>query len=179
MCALSLSELLARLAVATDRMPSIQESVKAKRKYEDEHRTFLPEWEELFAERNGKHLCLICQTSLSHFKASNLERRLSTHHANIAQEFPKGTELCKHKVNTLSRQSEKQTQLFRKFTKYSETVTLALYQVAWNIARAKKSYSEGEFVMSLLSSSLRMTDVSDLQPSGTTLNRGHLTLTIY
>src|SRR4029434_3696051 len=143
MCAPSLRELLARLAVATDRMPWIQESVKLNENMKMNTRRFLPEWEELFAERNGKHLCLICQTSLSHFKASNLERRLSTHHANKAQEFPKGTELCKHKVNTLKRQSEKQTQLFRKFTKYSETVTLALYQVAWNIARAKKKHSQG------------------------------------
>src|SRR4029434_2384623 len=146
MCAPSLREFLARLAVATDQNSMDPGKRKAKRKYEDEHRTFLPEWEELFAERNGKPLCLICQTSLSHFKASNLERHLSTHHANIAQEFPKGTELCKHKVNTLKRQSEKQTQLFRKFTKDSETVTLASYQVAWNIARAKKQYSEGEVV---------------------------------
>ena len=106
MCAPSLRELLARLAVATDRMPWIQESVKLNENMKMYTGRFLPEWEELFAERNGKPLCLICQTSLSHFKASNLERRLSTHHANIAQEFPKGTELSKHKVNTLKRQSD-------------------------------------------------------------------------
>src|SRR4029434_10579600 len=137
MCARSLRELLARLAVASDIMQWIQESVKLNENMKMNTRRFLPEWEELFAERNGKHLCLICQTSLSHFKASNLERPLSTHHANIAQEFPKGTELCKHKVNTLSRQSEKQTQLFRKFTKYSKTVTLPLYQGAWTILAAQ------------------------------------------
>ena len=35
----------------------------AKRKYEDEHRTFLIEWKSLyfFVERNGKPFCLICQ----------------------------------------------------------------------------------------------------------------------
>src|SRR4029434_4432520 len=86
MCAPSLREFLARLAVATDQNAMDPGKRKAKRKYEDEHRTFFLEWEELFAERNGKPLCLICQTSLSHFKASNLECRLSTHHANIAQE---------------------------------------------------------------------------------------------
>ena len=47
----------------------------AKRKYEDEHKTFLTEWESLyfFVERNGKPFCLICQESLGHFKVSNLQ----------------------------------------------------------------------------------------------------------
>ena len=125
----------------------------AKRKYEDEHRTFLTEWESLyfFVERNGKPFCLICQASLAHFKASNLQRHFSSLHANIDQEFPKGTELRKHKLVTLKSQAEKQIQFFQKFTKHSETVTLASYQLAWNIARAKKPYNEGEFVKKCLS----------------------------
>ncbi|KAI4888758.1 hypothetical protein NFI96_007104 [Prochilodus magdalenae] len=129
---------------------------KAKRKYEDEHRTFLPEWEDLyfFIERKGKPFCLICQTLLSNFKASNLQRHFSTLHANVNHEFPKGTELRQHKLNTLKRQSDKQTPLFQKLTKQPETVTLASYQLAWNIARAKKPYSEEEFIKSCLSDAL-------------------------
>ncbi|KAJ7341973.1 hypothetical protein JRQ81_008056 [Phrynocephalus forsythii] len=67
---------------------------KAKRKYEDEHRTFLEEWEDafFFIERNGKALCLICNTMISHFKASNLQRHFRTLHANIDKELPKGGE---------------------------------------------------------------------------------------
>ncbi|XP_019215833.1 general transcription factor II-I repeat domain-containing protein 2 [Oreochromis niloticus] len=125
----------------------------AKRKYEDEHRTFLTEWESLyfFVKRNGKPFCLICQTSLAHFKASNLQHHFSSLHANIDQEFPKGTELRKHELATLKSQAEKQIQFFQKFTKRSETITLASYQLAWNIARAKKPYNEGEFVKKCLS----------------------------
>ncbi|CAI5669575.1 unnamed protein product [Oreochromis niloticus] len=125
----------------------------AKRKYEDEHRMFLTEWESLyfFGERNGKPFCLICQTSLAHFKASNLQRHFSSLHANIDQEFPKGTELRKHELATLKSQAEKQIQFFQKFTKRSETITLTSYQLAWNIARAKKPYDEGEFVKKCLS----------------------------
>uniref|UniRef100_UPI00358F17D2 general transcription factor II-I repeat domain-containing protein 2-like n=1 Tax=Myxine glutinosa TaxID=7769 RepID=UPI00358F17D2 len=138
---------------------------KAKRKYEEEHRAFLPEWEELyfFTKRNGKPLCLICQTALSHFKASNLERHFTSLHDNVARDFPKGRELRKHKVNALKRQSEKQTQFFRKLAKHSETVTLASYQLAWNIARAKKPYSEGEFVKT------RLRDVAILTPENDSL----------
>ena len=124
----------------------------AKRKYEDEHRTFLTEWESLyfFVERNGKPFCLICQASLAHFKASNLRRHFSSLHANIDKQFPEGTELRKHKLITLKSRAEKQTQFFQKFMKHSETVTLASYQIAWNIARAKRPYSEGEFVKKCL-----------------------------
>lgn len=111
---------------------------------------------------------LLDMTSLSHFKASNLERHSTSLHANITQEFPKGTELRKHKVNALKRQSEKQTQFFRKFTKHSETVTLASYLVAWNIARAKKPYSEGEFVKTCLR------DVAILTPENDHLKRSVL-----
>ena len=101
----------------------------AKQKYEDEHRTFLTEWESLyfFVERNSKPFCLTCQASLVHFKASNLQCHFRSLHANINHEFPKGTELCKHKLITLRSQAEKQIQVFQKFTKHSETVTLASY----------------------------------------------------
>ena len=66
-------------------------------------------------------------------------------HAKISREFPKGTKLRKNKLITLKSQAEKQIQVFQKSTKHSETVTLASYQVAWNIARAKKPYNGGEF----------------------------------
>ena len=97
----------------------------AKRKYEEEHRTFLTEWESLyfFVERNGKPFCLICQVSLAQFKASNLQRHFSSLHANVDQEFRKGTELRKHKLIALKRQAEKQTQMFQKSTTHSETLS--------------------------------------------------------
>ena len=130
----------------------------AKRKYEDEHRTFLAEWESLyfFAERNGKPFCLICQATLSHLKASNLQRHFSSIHGNIDREFPKGTELRRHKLVTLKSQAEKQLQCLKKFTKHSETVSLASYQLAWNIAQAKKPYNEGEFVKKCLSDAVEI-----------------------
>ena len=154
----------------------------AKRKYEEEHRTFLTEWESLyfFVERNGKPFCLICQVSLAQFKASNLQRHFSSLHANFDQEFWKGTELPKHKLIALKRQAEKQTQMFQKTTTHSETLTLASYQLAWNIARAKKPYNEGEFVKKCLSDVVKILSpendklklmVSDVQLSRHTVER--------
>lgn len=63
----------------------------------------MEEWEDafFFIERNGKALCLICNTMISHFKASNLQRHFSTLHANIDKELPKGTELiCRRLLKT-------------------------------------------------------------------------------
>ena len=104
----------------------------AKRKSEDEHRAFLIEWKSLYfsVELNSKPFCLICQASLAHFKASNLQRHFRLLHANIDREFPKGTKFRKHKLITSKSQAEKQIEVFQKFTKHSETVTLASYQVA-------------------------------------------------
>ena len=124
----------------------------AKRKYEDEHRTFLTKWESLyfFVERNSKPFCLICQASLGHFKVSNLQRHFSSLHGNINREFPKGTELFKNKLITLKSEAEKQKQFSQKFMKHSKPVTLLSYQMAWNIARAKKPYNDWEFVKKCL-----------------------------
>lgn len=137
------------LTITAGFLPSLKMAkCKAKRKYEDEHRTFLEEWEDafFFIERHGKALCLICNTMISHFKASNLERHFSTHYANIHKELPKGTEVRKQKLSTLKSQVKGQSQMFQQLTKHGETVTLASYKVAWNIARAKKPYNEGEFL---------------------------------
>ena len=104
----------------------------AKRKYDNEHRTFLTEWESLyfFVERHGKPFFHICQASLGHFKVLNLQHHFSSLHGNINRKFPKRTELCKNKLITLKSDAEKQKQLFQKIMKHSETVTLASYQMA-------------------------------------------------
>ena len=69
----------------------------AKQKYEDEHRTFLTEWERLyfFVERNGKPFCLICQASLGHFKVSNLQRHFSSPMVTSTVNFREGPSFAK------------------------------------------------------------------------------------
>lgn len=64
-------------------------------------------------------------------------------HVNIDLEFPKETELYKHKL--VKNQMEKQMQFSKNIMKHPVTVMLKTYQLARNIARAKKPYNEGEF----------------------------------
>uniref|UniRef100_H2ZWQ1 DUF4371 domain-containing protein n=1 Tax=Latimeria chalumnae TaxID=7897 RepID=H2ZWQ1_LATCH len=142
----------------------------------------IEEWESMyfFVERNGKPMCLICQTSLVQFKSSNLQCHLTTNHAHIDMEFPKDSKLRNLKLNTMKKQLEKQAQVFTKFTKQSQAMTLASYQVAWHIACAKKPNSKGEFVktclrdvMSILSpeNDHLQKKISDLQLSRHTIER--------
>ena len=127
-----------------------------------------------FVEHNCKPFCLICQASLTHFKASNIQRHFRSLHASIDQEFPKGTELRQHKLFTLKGPAEKQMQFFQKFNKQSEIAMLASYQLAWNISKAKKPYDEGEFIKKCLNDAVDVLSpensklkqmVSDLQLS--------------
>uniref|UniRef100_H3BBC0 DUF4371 domain-containing protein n=1 Tax=Latimeria chalumnae TaxID=7897 RepID=H3BBC0_LATCH len=97
-----------------------------------------------------KPMCLLCQASLGQFKSSNFQQHFNTNHGWINNNFPIGSEVHAFKVKTLKSEFEKQVQAFSKFAKESENVTLASYQVAWNIAHAKKPYSEGDFVKTCL-----------------------------
>lgn len=120
-----------------------------KRKYDDENRGFLVEWELnfFFVLRNDKPFCLLCQTSLSHFKSSNLKRHYQNHATkSFEASYPLRSLQRRDHLAKLKQQVHTQSQKLTAFTKQSEVATLASFHVAWNIARSKKAYSEGEFV---------------------------------
>lgn len=71
-------------------------------------------------------------------------------------------------------------QFFKKLTKHSETITLASYQLACNIAQAKKPYSEGDFIKKCLNDAVEILSpednklkrsISDVQLSRHTVER--------
>ena len=68
-----------------------------RRKYEAENRDFLVEWElsYFFLSRYGINHCVLCQATISHFKASNLQRHFKACHSKIDVEYPLGSELRK------------------------------------------------------------------------------------
>lgn len=131
-----------------------------KRKYEDEHRAFLPEWEEDFAftEKNGKPLCLICNAAISHHKASNVRRHYETNHNAFSRDYPASSELRKVKLAQLKSRLQSQQSLMKTFSKESDVAAEASFAIAWNIARTKRAYSEGEFVKTNISDVLALLD---------------------
>lgn len=119
-----------------------------KRKYEEEGRIFKAEWEDefVFVEKNGKPVCLLCQVTLAHFKASNLRRHYETKHASFNQQFPPDSELRRTKILSLKAKLNNQTKVMSMFMKEADVTTEAGFIIAFNIARAKRPYTEGEFI---------------------------------
>jgi hypothetical protein len=119
-----------------------------KRKYEDENRGFKTEWEGefVFVKRNGKPVCLLCQITLSQFKASNLKRQYDMHHSTFGQQFPAGSMLRLTTVLSLKEELCSQSQVMSMFTKEAVVTIEAGFILAFNIAQAERPYVEGEFV---------------------------------
>ena len=139
-----------------------------KRKYTEENRGFQQEWEENFAfiERNGKPFCLICNTLLNHFKVSNLKRHYDTNHKHFHGEYPPESEIRSQKIRSLKSSAQCQMTIFAAFSKEADVTTEASYALAWNIARSKHPYTDGEFIKQNI-----LQVVSILDPSNTTLQR--------
>jgi hypothetical protein len=80
-----------------------------KRKYEDENRGLKIEWEEefVFVGRHGGPMCILCQITLSQFKASNLK----CHHNAFGQQFPAGSMLRRTTVLSLKQNFITKTRL--------------------------------------------------------------------
>jgi hypothetical protein len=137
-----------------------------KRKYEDENINFKPEWEEDFAftVKGGKPLCLICNVSLSHYKASNLKRHYETNHKTFSSDYPPKSELRKNKLTVLKSLNSQQT-LLTTFSKEADT-TETSFVISWNIARAKLPYSVSEFIKKNIAEI-----VAVLDPNNTKLQR--------
>ena len=94
---------------------------KKKRKYEDEERTFKPEWEGKFAftDNGGKPLCFICHDSLSHYKASNMKRHHETRHNN----YPLKSALRRSKLTELKSLLNFQKTLIKTFNNEGDRTT--------------------------------------------------------
>ena len=131
-----------------------------KRKYEDEKRTFKPEREGEFAftDNGGKPLCLVCHDSLSHYKASNMKRHHETRHSNFSNNYPLKSALRRSKLTELKSLLNSQQTLIKTFNNEGDTTTEASFIISWNIARAKHSYSDGEFVKKNIAENIAVLD---------------------
>uniref|UniRef100_A0A2S2R1K0 General transcription factor II-I repeat domain-containing protein 2 n=1 Tax=Sipha flava TaxID=143950 RepID=A0A2S2R1K0_9HEMI len=119
-----------------------------KRKYEEEKREFKLEWEELyfFIQKNDKPFCVICQVTLSQFKVSNLKRHYETNHSTFSREFPIGSDSRKNKLCSMKLKFAKQTNVMTMFTNEADDCVEASFVIAFNIAQAKRPYTDGEYI---------------------------------
>lgn len=132
---------------------NLQESEKPKRKLAV--RKFNLEWENDFfvTEHNGKTICLQCRMEFSDNKKSNIERHFKTQHGDKNEKFLDPSKR-KIEIARLKNAIDAEKKVVRKFLDKNEILTSASYQIAFNIAKAAKPYTDGEFHKSLLKSTI-------------------------
>ena len=136
-----------------------------KRKIDDEKRIFNEDWTEKFAfiEKENKPTCLICNKELAHNKSGNIKRHYETKHINFSKEYPLNSDYRKNKIELLKTIINNQMNA-SSFSKESTISTEASFVIAWNIARVKHSYSDGEFVKQNISDVLLVLDPKNSKP---------------
>ncbi|CAL9702340.1 unnamed protein product [Knipowitschia caucasica] len=122
----------------------------AKRKKDDEYRTFQDEWTEEFAfvERAGSAVCLICNDKITSLKRSNVKRHLDTRHATFASKYPAGDSRKKACQELLSRVQASQQQL-RVWTRQGD-YNSASFAGSLAIVRNGKPFTDGEYAKTFM-----------------------------
>ena len=122
----------------------------AKRKLEDEHRTFQDSWEQEYCfipgKKVGSAICLLCRDVVNVPKRYNLNRHHSTVHGDFVNKFPLKSKKREEKVQSLKKGlfAEQKT-LFCAASK-NELTTKASYQVAHILASKMKPFTDGEII---------------------------------
>lgn len=116
-----------------------------KRKVDTEGRQFQEKWTEefFFILKNGKPICLLCNESISVMKEFNIKRHYSTKHATL---HSLTGQLRTDKIQKLTANLEKQQQMFHKQRTQLDNVVKASFIVSSKLAKASKSFAEGEFI---------------------------------
>jgi len=119
-----------------------------KRKVGDENRVLNPAWvrDFGFAEVHGKPMCLIFQKIIAVLKRANLQRHHEQLHPEFKAAYPPDSDLRRTKLQTLLDGFQAQQSIFRNVVKSSDNVTEASFKIAWNITKANKPATEGEFL---------------------------------
>uniref|UniRef100_A0A8P4G8E9 SPIN-DOC-like zinc-finger domain-containing protein n=1 Tax=Dicentrarchus labrax TaxID=13489 RepID=A0A8P4G8E9_DICLA len=122
----------------------------AKRKKDDEYRTFQDEWTEDFAfvERAGSAVCLICNDKIASMKRSNVKRHFDTRHATFASKYPAGDSRKKACQELLSRVQACQQQL-RVWTRQGD-YNSASFAGSLAIVRNGKPFTDGEYAKTFM-----------------------------
>ncbi|XP_068101524.1 protein FAM200C-like [Hyperolius riggenbachi] len=122
----------------------------AKRKKDDQYRTFQPEWTEEFAfmERAGSAVCLLCNDKIASMKRSNLQRHFETRHTTFASKYPVGDSRKKACKELLGRVQASQQQL-RVWTQQGDWNS-ASFAGALAIVKHGKPFTDGEYAKTFM-----------------------------
>ena len=113
---------------------------------DNECRVFNMEWptKYFFTEVQSKAVCLMCRETVAVFKEYNISRHFATKHANYASK--QSTQERAATAQRLAANLQTQQHFFHRQTAIQESTTKASFLVAFEIVKASKPFSEGEFV---------------------------------
>ncbi|KAE9522238.1 hypothetical protein AGLY_017364 [Aphis glycines] len=118
-----------------------------KRKIEDENRIFNSLWENEYLfiiNKQKKPQCLVCLNIIAVLKEYNLKRHYMTNHSS---KYDKYTGVARENVVIdLKRKLQTQQNVMVKATTSQQLSLMASYVISNEIAKSKKSLSDGEFI---------------------------------
>lgn len=129
----------------------VPESVDQE-KQKQVNRKFHVEWEEQYfaTEHKGKAICLICRHNYAQNKKYNFESHFNNNHREINEKFLPSSEKRANEILRLKNGLESEQNVVKKFVSTNHLITRASYEIAFDIAKYGKSYSDGEFYKQLM-----------------------------
>ena len=91
-------------------------------------------------------------------KRVNIKRHHETRHSNFSNNYPLKSALRRSKLTELKSLLNSQRTLIKTFNNEGDTTTEASFIISWNSARAKHSYSDGEFVKKNIAEDIAVLD---------------------
>lgn len=126
-------------------------------KQKQANRKFRDEWESEYfvTEQNGRPICLICRKNdFSQLKKYNFERHFKSLHSEYDAKFPTSSEKRATEILRLKNALGSEQSIVKKFLSTDHLVTRASYEVAFDIAKHGKPYSDGEFHKKMMQSTV-------------------------
>lgn len=119
-----------------------------KRKVDD--RDFQEEWKEKYlfvSGPSGKPVCLMCGFSVSVVKKYNVERHYTSNHADIAEQYPIGSDLRSSLISRKEKSLTGQQSVFVRIKDHNKSTLIASYEMAFLLAKKKKPFTDGEEII--------------------------------
>ena len=119
-------------------------------------RNFNLEWENVFfvTQSNNKTICLLCHFEIKENRKFNVERHFSTKHPDINSKFELSSEKRSAEVERLKNELHSQQNVVKNFLGTADVVSIASHEIAFNLAKHGKPYTDGDLFKSLLQSTV-------------------------
>lgn len=107
-------------------------------------------------EYKNKPICLICRQDFTENKKYAFERHFNRNHSDINAKFKPSSKERVEKVSQLKKELTSEQKVVKKFLSTNEIVARASYEIAFEIAKHGKSYTDGEFHKNLMQSTIEI-----------------------